>query len=96
MKHQTIGTITFHVDPSVPAVYVYLRDTEGFRSCRTVSINDEVNIDLDADGHVIGVEMLGPGSLDVVLNTVVPQYHLEQLEQLSQHKKMFDDLFQPV
>lgn len=96
MKHQTIGTLTFHIDPSVPAVYVYLRDAEDFRSFKTVSINEEVNVDLDADDNVIGIEMLGPGSLDIVLKTVVPRYHLKQLEQLKQRKKMFEDVFQPA
>ncbi|MGD0089538.1 MAG: DUF2283 domain-containing protein [Planctomycetota bacterium] len=95
-KRQQIGSLTLSIDPSVPAVYVYLREREGFRSYNTVVIDDDVNVDLDAEGNVIGVEMLGPGSLEVVLNIVVPRYHLDELKELSARKKIFEDVFQPA
>lgn len=95
-KKQQMGSLTFHIDPSVPAVYVYLREQEGFRSYKTVVIDDDVNVDLDAEGKVIGVEMLGPGSLEVVLNIVVPRYHVNELKELAARRKLFDDVFQPA
>jgi uncharacterized protein YuzE len=95
-KRQQIGSLTFQVDPSVPAVYVYLRAREGFRSHNTVVIDDDVNVDLDAEGNVIGVELLGPGSLEIVLNTVVPRYQVNELKELENQRKLLQAVFEPA
>ena len=43
-------------DPTADAIYVYLSDTP---IARTTRLDDYRNIDLDAEGGVVGVEFLG-------------------------------------
>lgn len=51
--------LTFRYDPHASAVYIYVGGT-GFRiASKTVSLADDVMVDLDQDGKVIGVEILG-------------------------------------
>ncbi|MCY3020633.1 MAG: DUF2283 domain-containing protein [Planctomycetota bacterium] len=93
MGQHKIGSLTFHVDPNVPAVYVYLRDTDGFRSSKQVEVGEDVIVDLDAEGKLIGVELLGPASLNIVLTTVVKKYHARELRQLERSRDVIERVF---
>lgn len=42
-------------DPEVDAIYIQFRDAE---PARAVDIEDGVTADLDADGHIVGLEVL--------------------------------------
>ena len=43
-------------DPKTNALYIYFRD--GAKAATTHRVNDDVLVDLDADGQAIGVEVL--------------------------------------
>lgn len=56
---------SYTYDPQAGATYVYLDDpTSPGGVARTVEVDATVNLDLDADGRVIGIEILGawPGA----------------------------------
>ncbi len=45
-------------DPEADAVYIYFKEIEKGEVTQTVSLNDSVNIDLDAEGRTLGIEIL--------------------------------------
>lgn len=49
-------------------------------------------MDLDAEGRLIGVEMLGPGSLQVVFQKVIPKYHAAGLKQLENRRRIIEEV----
>ena len=48
------------VDTTADAMYIELADRSG-KVARTVSIDDGTMCDLDAEGHLLGIEVIGPG-----------------------------------
>jgi uncharacterized protein YuzE len=48
--------ITF--DKEADAVYIYFKDIAEGEVAQTISLNEEVNIDLDVNGKTIGIEIL--------------------------------------
>jgi len=50
--------ITFSVDPGANAAYVTLADFEKNEVVETITILSQINLDLDADGKVLGIEIL--------------------------------------
>jgi uncharacterized protein YuzE len=47
-------------DPSVHAAYIYLTDAIAPGGVKkTISTERGINLDFDADGHLIGIELLG-------------------------------------
>jgi len=48
--------VTF--DKEADAVYVYFKDIAQGEVSKTISLNDSINIDLDADGKILGIEIL--------------------------------------
>lgn len=50
------------ISPVIEATYLYVRPlAKGETVARTVSLSDSLNVDLDADGRVLGIETLdGP------------------------------------
>jgi uncharacterized protein YuzE len=42
-------------DRDVDALYIYIQTRE---SCKTIEIQDGLNIDLDQDGRLVGIEIL--------------------------------------
>jgi uncharacterized protein YuzE len=58
-------------DPDVNASYIYLTgSTKPGEVKRTISATPEINLDLDASGHLIGIELLGAGLLHPSLAAV--------------------------
>lgn len=55
-------------DPQVNAAYVTLRQG---KQARTVEVSSSVMIDVDAQGQVLGVELLDDGSFQDVLVSLV-------------------------
>lgn len=47
-------------DANADALYAYLTDAD---VARTVEIDDSTNVDLDASGGIVGIEVLAPGHL---------------------------------
>ena len=45
-------------DKDVDVVYIYFKDIDEGEVVQTISLNDSVNIDLDADGKTLGIEIL--------------------------------------
>jgi uncharacterized protein YuzE len=50
--------LTCRYDPGARAVYIYVGSAEFRVAAKTVEVGDDVMVDLDQDGHVIGVEIL--------------------------------------
>jgi len=48
--------ITF--DKEADAAYIYLKEISSGEVTQTISINNSVNIDLDAEGKTLGIEIL--------------------------------------
>ncbi|MEK6936174.1 MAG: DUF2283 domain-containing protein [Nanoarchaeota archaeon] len=48
--------ITF--DKEADAAYIYFKDIAEGEVAQTISLNEEVNIDLNIDGKTIGIEIL--------------------------------------
>lgn len=45
-------------DKEADAAYIYLKEISNEEVARTISLNDSINIDLDCEGKVIGIEIL--------------------------------------
>lgn len=45
-------------DKEADAAYVYFKEIGNGEVAETISLNDSVNIDLDKDGKVLGIEIL--------------------------------------
>lgn len=55
-------------DPQVRAAYLYLTDTSApGEAARTLAVSDSINLDFDADGCLIGIELLDPALLHPTL-----------------------------
>ena len=51
-------------DPEINASYIYLTGSiEPGGVKKTVSATPGINLDFDADGHLIGIELIGAGQL---------------------------------
>lgn len=47
-------------DPQADALYIYLRDDASVS--KTIQVDDQRNVDVDAEGNAVGIEILSPGS----------------------------------
>jgi len=45
-------------DKEADAAYIYFKDISAGEVAQTISLNDSVNIDLDKNGKVLGIEIL--------------------------------------
>ena len=45
-------------DKEADAAYIYFKEIGNGEVAETVSLNDSINIDLDKDGKVLGIEIL--------------------------------------
>ena len=45
-------------DKEADAAYIYFKEIENGEVVQTISLNDSVNIDLDAEGRTLGIEIL--------------------------------------
>jgi uncharacterized protein YuzE len=52
--------VHYSYDPQADALYIYLRDD--IPVSKTIQIDDQRNVDVDAHGDVVGIEVLSPGS----------------------------------
>lgn len=46
------------LDKEADAVYIYFKEIENGEVAETISLNDSVNVDLDKEGRVLGIEIL--------------------------------------
>jgi uncharacterized protein YuzE len=72
-------SIAAHYDTEADALYIRLSDEARER---TVEIDETTYVDVDADGHPVGIELLYP-SMGIELDAVAARFHLiEQLPQI--------------
>ena len=45
-------------DEDVDVAYIYFKDIKEGEVVQTISLNDSVNIDLDAEGKTLGIEII--------------------------------------
>lgn len=45
-------------DKEADAAYVYFKEIENEEVAETISLNDSINVDLDKNGKVLGIEIL--------------------------------------
>lgn len=45
-------------DKEADAAYIYFKEIDNGEVAETISLNESVNIDLDKDGKVLGIEIL--------------------------------------
>ena len=92
MNENPLRSVTVQFDTRVPAVYLYLTDPAGFQSHRTKQISKGLIVDLDEDGEVIGVELLGPHELESALEQALPGRHEQVLSLLRPKKKILEEI----
>ncbi len=46
------------IDKEADAAYVYFKKISAGEVAQTISLNDSINIDLDAEGKTLGIEIL--------------------------------------
>lgn len=46
------------IDKEADAAYIYFKEILPGEAVRTISLNDSINIDFDAEGRTIGIEIL--------------------------------------
>ncbi len=46
------------IDTETDAGYIYFGEIAGGEVKKTISLNDNINIDLDAEGKILGIEIL--------------------------------------
>lgn len=68
------------------ALYVQFRDAKVARTVELVK--DELLLDLDEHGNVLGIEALRPGTLSVSLRRIPKTYRLPEEAQLIDFKKL--------
>jgi uncharacterized protein YuzE len=66
--------VRFSYDTDVSALYITLRDGD---VARTRSLDDSANLDLDAAGNLLGIEVLNPGS-GWPLTGILRQYEIAE------------------
>lgn len=66
-------TVVVEVDHVAEAAYVRFNDAE---VARTVAFNEEINIDLDQFGVVVGIEVLTLGA-EIPFSALITEYHVE-------------------
>ncbi len=73
-------------DHYAKAIYIRLQEKE---RGRTIEINENLNIDLDDDGNLIGVEILNPDEypLERILKPVVEEYTEKDSESVEIRKE---------
>lgn len=65
-------------DKEVDALYIHLRDV---KPSHGVDIEDGVTVDMDAEGHIVGIEVLDAANrlgLEALLNVSIENMPLEQ------------------
>ncbi|MDO8508705.1 MAG: DUF2283 domain-containing protein [Nanoarchaeota archaeon] len=45
-------------DKEADAAYIYFKDIENGEVAETISLNESINIDMDKNGKVLGIEIL--------------------------------------
>ena len=46
------------IDKEADAAYIYFKEISPGEVIQTISLNDSINIDLDKDGKIVGIEIL--------------------------------------
>lgn len=46
------------IDVEADAGYIYFRDIADGEVKKTISLNDSINVDLDSEGKILGIEIL--------------------------------------
>ena len=92
MSEARVCSVTVQFDTRIPAVYLYLRDPQGFRSHTSKQVAAGIVLDLDEKGDVMGIELLGPQNLEAVLRQVIPAESAEILKQLDSRRRIPEEI----
>lgn len=65
--------LTLELDEDADAAYLKVGTGE---VVQTVEYNESIMIDLDAYGMVVGIEILGGGSVEIPVDDLVSKYHI--------------------
>ena len=65
--------MNIRIDTEVRAVYMEFKSD---KVARTVEFAPETFIDLDSRGHLLGIELLNPGTLEVQLRKIGKRFHI--------------------
>ena len=52
-------------DKDADAVYIYFKEISPGEIKNTISLNDSVNIDIDKDGKILGIEILNISKMQI-------------------------------
>ncbi len=50
--------IKFTLDGEADAAYIYFKEISPKEVVKTISLNESINIDLDSEGQILGIEVL--------------------------------------
>ena len=79
-------------DPDTKVLYITLADDQDYKVAKTVEFAQEVFIDLDERGKVLGIEMLNPGIYSFhFIEKIADQYKLPQLKRI-QHPEKIEEI----
>lgn len=61
--------IKITLDKEANAAYIYLKEISPGETAKTISLNDSINIDLDQNGQILGIEVIN-ASKNLPINVV--------------------------
>ena len=78
-------------EPDAKVMYIRLTDRDDYKVAETIEAAEEVLIDLDKKGHVLGVEILNPSRHTFqFIKKLANKYKIPQLKRLQHPEKMED------
>ena len=83
--------LEFSYDPIAKAMYITLQDT---KVARTIRPDQNLSLDLDAKGDLVGIEVIRVKQAKVVtkqIKSVAEQYHIPELKRV--HVEKFQEVY---
>lgn len=71
--------MNIRIDTEARAVYV---EFKADKVSRTVEFAPETFVDLDGRGHLLGIELLNPGTLEIQLRKIGKHFHIPDNKRL--------------
>lgn len=86
--------ITFDADAET--VYIYLCGPEHFVISHTRRCGDYIHLDIGPEGSVVGIELLGPDSVDALFSGALADYPVNCMAELERRRAEIKRLFCPA
>lgn len=87
-----VGSLAIQIDTAVPAVYVFLADPFQVKIKKSVRIAPGIIVNLDSQGRLVAVELLGPADLDYVMTEVAVRFNVPELAQLEARRHVLEEV----